>query len=253
MITVLIVEDEDMVRKGLVKTVDWNSMGCTVIGEAVNGKQGMDLIKELEPDLVITDVRMPYMDGVSMINALREDGCETHFILLSAHSDFSYVQGAIRAGAVDYLIKPLKDEELKKAIQRVFYPEEEGQKKESEEVPVQLQFHPNEVIDNKYARQAVQYIKHHYGEDISISSVAEYLQISEGYLSRVFKKETTYTFTNYLSFYRIVMACAFLKDRRMKVYEVTEKVGYTDTAYFSTLFKKLMGVTPKEYQDKRQE
>lgn len=248
MITVLIVEDEEMVRKGLVKTLDWESMGCTVIAEAANGKQGVDLIKELEPDLVITDVRMPYMDGVSMINQLRVEGCESHFILLSAHSDFSYVQGAIRAGAVDYLIKPLKDEELKRAIHRAFDTEET--EKSEKEVPTQLQFHPNEMIENKYARQAVQYIKHHYGEDISISSVAEYLQISEGYLSRVFKKETAYTFTNYLTFYRIAMACTFLKDCRMKVYEVTERIGYTDNAYFSTLFKKMMGVTPSEYQDK---
>lgn len=250
MITVLIVEDEDMVRKGLVKTIDWKDMGCTVIAEAVNGAQGVDLIKELKPDLVITDVRMPHMDGVSMIQKLREEGCTTHFILLSAHSDFSYLQGAIRAGAVDYLIKPLKDEELKKAIWRAFYKENPETDKNKDEVPTQLQFHPNEAIENKYARRAVSYIKHHYAEDISISSVADYLQISEGYLSRIFKKETTYTFTNYLMFYRIVMACTFLKDCRTKVYEVAEKVGYSDTAYFSTLFKKMMGVSPSEYQDK---
>ena len=104
-------------------------------------------------------------------------------------------------------------------------------------------------LENKYVIRAVQYVKRHFNEDISIGTLAEYLQISEGYLSRVFKKETGYTFTNYVIFYRIAMACELLKDCRMKVYEVTEKVGYSDTAYFSTLFKKMMGMSPTEYQE----
>lgn len=251
MIRVFVVEDEDMVRKGIIKTLDWKGMGCTVVAEASNGKQGVDLAKELEPDLVITDVRMPYMDGVSMIKRLQEEGSKAYFILLSAHSDFEYAQSAMRVGAVDYLLKPLKDEELKQTIQRVFFPQKAEHKQQHDtEVPTQLQFHPKENIENKYVRQAIFYIKQHYHEEISMNTVAEYLQISEGYLSRVFKKETAYTFTNYVSFYRIVMACSLLKDCRMKVYEVTEKVGYTDTAYFSTLFKKMMGVSPSEYQDR---
>lgn len=251
MIKVLVVEDEAMARKGIIETLNWNAMQCTVIAEASNGKQGIDLTRELKPDLVITDVRMPYMDGVSMIKQLREEGSESYFILLSAHSDFSYAQSAMRAGAIDYLLKPLKNDELEQTIQRVFYPEKEDKKK-MDEVPMQLQFHPNENIENKYVNQAIHFIRTHYCEEISISTVANYLKISEGYLSRVFKKETNYTFTNYLSFYRIVIACSLLRDCRLKVYEVTDKVGYSDTAYFSTLFKKLMGVSPSEYQDKMQ-
>ena len=249
MIKVIVVEDEAMARKGIVETLDWRAMQCSVIAEASNGKQGIDLVRELKPDLVITDVRMPYMDGFTMIKRLREEGSECFFILLSAHSDFSYVQNAIRTGAIDYLLKPLKHEELKQTIQRAFYPEKQDKKK-MEEVPMQLQFHPNEDIKNKYVNQAILFIKTHFSEDISISTIAEYLKISEGYLSRVFKKETTYTFTNYLSFYRISIACSLLRDCRLKVYEVTDKVGYRDTAYFSTLFKKLMGVSPSEFQDK---
>ena len=247
MIKVIVIEDEAMVRKGIIETLDWKAMQCTVIAEASNGRQGVDLIHELQPDLVITDVRMPYMDGVSMIKQLRAAGCNSHFILLSAHSDFSYAQSAIRAGASDYLVKPLRDEELKQTILRVFFPENEG-KEERTQVPVQLQFQPNTEIENKYVKQAIHYIKSNFGEDITISTVADYLQISEGYLSRVFKKETNYTFTNYLSYYRISIACSLLQNCRMKVYEVTNKVGYTDTAYFSTLFKKLMGTSPSEYQ-----
>lgn len=260
MIKVLVVEDEYMVRHGIIETLDWQSMGCSVIAEAANGMQGYDLIMELQPDLVITDIRMPYMDGVTMVLKLRENGCRAQFIMLSAHSDFGYAQSAIRVGACDYLLKPLKDEELKKAIARIFEPGVRADQEESEAVYDRNRsserknqaFGPWELLnakpENRYVLQAIQYIKKHYSEEISICDVADYLKISEGYLSRVFKKETHCTFTNYLSYYRISEACELLKNCRVKVYEVAEKVGYSDTAYFSTLFKKLTGISPSEYQ-----
>lgn len=259
MIKVLIVEDEYMVRHGIMETLDWASMGCTVIGEAANGMQGYDLIMELQPDLVITDIRMPYMDGVTMVLKLREQGCRCQFIMLSAHSDFGYAQSAIRAGACDYLLKPLKDEELKKAIFRIFGMDKENDsgnaagsvesalKQSGKRVPELAQL-LDVTTENRYVAQTIQYMKQHYREEISICDVADYLNISEGYLSRVFKKETNCTFTNYLSYYRISEACELLKNCRWKIYEVAEKVGYSDTAYFSTLFKKLTGISPSEYQ-----
>lgn len=252
MIKVLIVEDEEVARKGLVQTLDWKEMGCTVIGEAANGKIGIDLVKELEPDLIITDVRMPQVDGISMIHQLRREGCRAHVIMLSAHSDFAYAQSAMREGVADYLLKPLRVEELKATILRVFS-KDDGQSmqtgREAEHLPEVLKPEMLEKIENKYINRAVSYIGRHFGDDISVKTLADYLQISEGYLSRVLKKETGYTLTNYVMYYRIAMACELLKDCRMKVYEAAERVGYSDTAYFSTLFKKIMGMSPTEYQE----
>ena len=94
------------------------------------------------------------------------------------------------------------------------------------------------------------YMREHYKEDINISTVAEQLQISEGYLSRVFKKETDYTFTTYLSYYRMKVAMELLKEGNLKVYEVADAAGYSDTAYFSAQFKKIVGIAPSEYQDR---
>ena len=240
---VMIVEDERLVRQGIIKAIDWAELDCTVIGEAEDGEQGLDLIRELAPDLIISDIKMPKIDGVSMLKRLREEGLETPVILLTAYNDFKYVQAALRLKAADYILKPIKEEELKEAIKKLFYQEDP-----SENVnPPGLDFYPQNNISNKYVLQAINYIKFHYREDISISTVARFLEISDGYLSRAFKKETSYTFISYLTYYRIQMACILLKDCRVKVYEIAAKVGYSDTAYFSTLFKKLMGVSPSEY------
>ncbi|WP_426350345.1 response regulator transcription factor [Alloiococcus sp. CFN-8] len=240
---VMIIEDERLVRHGVIKTIDWEELGCTIIGEAEDGEQGLDLIRELSPDLIITDIKMPKLDGVSMLKKLREEAIDTPVILLSAYNDFKYAQAALRLKASDYILKPVKEEELKEAIRKLFHQEETAELVN----PPGLDFYPNKNISNKYVLQAIKYIKFHYKEDISISTVAAFLEISDGHLSRAFKKETSYTFTSYLTYYRIQMACILLKDCRVKVYEIAAKVGYSDTAYFSTLFKKLMGVSPSEY------
>ena len=94
------------------------------------------------------------------------------------------------------------------------------------------------------------YIGEHYSDpNISIGAIAQHLGLSEGHLSHTFKKETDYTLLNYLTRYRIHKATELLRDCRVKVYEVAERVGYRDITYFSATFKKLAGMSPSEYQD----
>ena len=196
-------------------------------------------------------MKMPRMDGVEMIAKLRENGCQAKFIILTAYSDFKYAQSALRLGVSDYLLKPLKDGELEFVVRRIQGQEEalESKVAKEQDMPV-FRLNPVKNTKNKYVEQAVQLIREHFREDINISTVAGELEISEGYLSRVFKKETDYTFTSYLTRYRMKKAMSLLKDCRVKVYEVAEQVGYSDTAYFSAQFKKLIGISPSEYQDR---
>ncbi|MCB7318495.1 response regulator transcription factor [Lacrimispora sp. 210928-DFI.3.58] len=252
MYKVIVIEDETMVRRGIILTINWQALDCVIVGEAANGEEGAELVKRLSPDIIVTDVKMPRMDGVEMIAKLREQGCRARFIILTAYSDFKYAQSALRLGVSDYLLKPLKDGDLEQAIEHIKNKLEErpaGNRENEAAAPV-LRFHSEKKAKNKYVEEAIQYIQAHYHEDITISTVAGSLEISEGYLSRVFKKETDYTFTSYLTYYRMQQAMNLLKDCRVKVYEVADKVGYSDTAYFSAQFKKIVGISPSEYQDR---
>ena len=112
MLKVLIVDDEPLVRRGIVLGVDWSARGCVVVGEAANGEEGLAAVERYKPNLIITDVRMPRMDGIEMMNRLRSAGCRAHVIVLTAHSDFSYARSALQFGADDYLLKPFRDQEL---------------------------------------------------------------------------------------------------------------------------------------------
>ena len=108
MIRVLMVDDEPLVRHGVVAGMDWAALGCEVVGEAQSGEEGLELARKLKPDLIITDIRMPKMDGITMMNTLREEGCAARCIVLTAHSDFEYARGALLFGADDYLLKPFR-------------------------------------------------------------------------------------------------------------------------------------------------
>ena len=112
MLKVLVVEDEEMIRKGIVLAVDWAALDCVVVGEAANGLQALEAVERYAPSLIITDLKMPVMDGLEMLRQLRERGNNAFVIILTAYDSFAYAQAALRLGAVDFLLKPFHDGEL---------------------------------------------------------------------------------------------------------------------------------------------
>ncbi len=246
MFKILVVDDETIIRRGIMLGVDWASMDCIVVGEAANGAEGLEAVRQYNPNIIITDVRMPHMDGIQMLTELRRQNCPASFILLTAYSDFEYARSALKLGAVDYLLKPFQTQELTGAVTRIRQKERE-----------QTILTPQNVLPltkgdkSKYVLKALQYIADHYMDaDISITSIASHLAVSESHLSHVFKKETSYTVIGYLTQYRMHMAMKLLTDHRYKVYEVAEMTGYRDLAYFGHMFKKTVGISPSEYRDR---
>ena len=250
MLKVLVVEDEEMIRKGIVLAVDWAALDCVVVGEASNGAQALEAVERYDPSLIITDLKMPVMDGLEMLRQLRERGNNAFVIILTAYDSFSYAQTALRLGAVDFLLKPFHDGELEQAVTRLKQRmDRAGQGGEKGPAPLPLP-ELKKGDKSKYVLEAMAYIGEHYHEpNIGVAAIAQHLGISEGHLSHTFKKETDYTLLNYLTRYRIHRAMELLRDCRLKVYEVAEQVDYRDIAYFSATFKKLVGMSPSEYQD----
>ena len=187
MLKVLIVDDETVVRRGIVLGVDWASLDCVVVGEAANGEEGLAAAERYNPNLIITDVRMPRMDGIEMMRRLREKESTAHFIILTAYDEFDYARAALRYGAADYLLKPFRDQDLMSAIARV-------REKEGAAQPAEDTLLLPKGDKSKYVLQTLNYIAEHYADtDINIASIARHIGISEGHLSHVFKKETNYT------------------------------------------------------------
>lgn len=258
--TVVVVEDEQLVSKGIILTTNWSKFDCEVVASASNGLEGIEVVTRLKPDIVISDVRMPGLDGIEMIQQLRADGIQSEFIIISGYSDFEYARQAIKLGVRDFLTKPIDDAELENALSRIVETIRDKQTLHTFQDKMSnmnddrmhllkdcVDASPSYNLD--YVARAVKYIAGNYPNDISIKTVADSLYISESYLSRLFKVKLNQTFVDYLTYFRIKTACSLLKDPDIKIYNVANMIGYKDQRYFSVIFKKLVGMTPKEFRD----
>lgn len=417
MITMLIVDDEYLVRQGIMQTIPWETYGIHIIGDASNGSDGLKIALEYQPDIILTDMRMPEVDGIHFMKQLRRQGVDSSIIVLSGFDDFNYAKSALTYGALNYLLKPIDNDELLKTILDVatlvkqkkstakyyacmkeeftnikkqfllnlidgqykdlhhvkekiglfqvpinlnalflvvitvddfnllpttYTPEEIDQLKKAieNELASILILHPtfmgsvlnrehqwlvivnplenkstedmplileslcstflnhasrkftitfsigiSELCDDimtlnriyehtllaandklipgrsnisfskdlhlnaprKEVKKAMQYIRKNYEQPITVDTVADYLNLSASHLMRIFKDDLGTTLNEYLTQHRINLAKELLKEGQYKIYEVSYHIGYKDVRYFSQIFKKSVGMTPRQY------
>ena len=241
MYKVLIVEDEEMIRKGLRYTFPWESLDLIVVGEASNGVEGLSKIDELNPDVVILDINMPMMNGITMLEKSLSDH-NYAAIILSGYDEFNLAKQAIHLGATDYLLKPVNNDELTAALEKA--KEEAIIKKQyiplikDTTSPHSLEkIHLNLIKDmpssSKHVAKMISYIKENYNQRISIQDLVDILQLSSTYLNR----------------YRIKKAITLMKNGDEKIYNIAYAVGFKDYRYFINVFKKYTNSIPSNFID----
>lgn len=255
MYKVLLVEDEKMIRKGLAYNFDWIGCDCTIVGEAGNGEEGVEMIRSLNPDIVVTDVGMPIKNGIQMLEETMEAyGYEA--IILSVYDEFHYAKAAMHLGVAEYLIKPLEYEQLKKALEKAkaqcrmkqHFSDAETKTREALERDVfDFKIVLPEQSYSPRTRVMVTYISDNYQKKISINDLIEPLQTSATYLNQLFKKETGFPFNDFLNRYRIQMAIQKLKEDDCKIYNVAVECGFKEYKYFINVFKKYTGILPSAF------
>lgn len=254
MYQILIVEDEEIIRKGLVYGVPWSEMDCSVIGEAANGVEGIHAIETLHPDIVLVDINMPILDGLEMLRASID---VHHFsaIILSGYSDFNYARTAVHLGVTEYLLKPIDREELKVAIENAKQLQSmkntwlEEQKKQGALRNVQLLDRRTDEESDLVVRQMLKLIEAHYKEKLVMQDVMNELNYSETYLNKRFKKATGSTFNEYLNRFRIQKAVEILQDHEISPSEADTLCGFSTFKYFKNVFRKYMGCSPREFRE----
>lgn len=253
MYKVLVVEDEERIRKGLLFLTDWLKAGCAVTGEAADGREGLRLIEELSPDIVITDVKMPFLDGIAMLEAAQKK-CAFEAIILSGYSEFSYAQKAVSLGVTEYLLKPLDFKLLYRALEKSCA---KRAARRAEALRAAAQAAPPEPLrlptrSSKYVARLLARIQSSYAEKLSLSDLSEEYGVSATHLNTQFKKETGCTFNDFLNRFRIQRAAELLQSGRLKVYEAAEAVGFADYKYFTQVFKKYTGCPPGYFSGARE-
>ncbi|WP_277678353.1 response regulator [Gracilibacillus dipsosauri] len=119
MLKVLFVDDEPLIREGLCSIIDWKSYGYRIVGTAKNGREGLELIRQQNPDLVFVDIKMPGISGINMVARAKAFGNTAKYVVLSGYSDFTFAQESIRLGVESYLLKPVDENELIPLIQKI--------------------------------------------------------------------------------------------------------------------------------------
>ena len=239
MYKVLIVEDEDIIRKGLLFMVNWQEADCVVVGEAVDGLEGLEKIRETNPDIVVVDINMPVKDGLSMLeDSIEEYGYDA--VIVSGYSDFEYARKAIRLGVTEYLLKPVNFNELYDALRKI---------KDKQQAAARLRHELKQLDMEKRKLGILDYIKEHYSSRVSLTDVSEQCGMSCTYLNSKFKSFTGYTFNDYLNRYRMQKAVDLLKENKYKVYEIADLVGFSDYKYFIKVFKKYVGCSPVKFME----
>lgn len=245
MYRVVLVDDEQIILQGLMKVFPWEEYGCTVAGTATDGVEGLKLIQSIRPHIVLTDIRMPNMDGLSMVAALRSEYPHMQVAVLTAFRDFDYAQRALHLGVCRFLLKPSKMDELKEAFAFMTAtldaePQEDAQALEDGATASEA--------GNFVARAAMQYIRQHYTERISLGDVADSVYVSQWHLSKLINGHLGKSFFDIVNGLRINKAKELLTDPALKIHEIAQLVGYGDVAHFSKNFKKIVGVSPMEYR-----
>lgn len=239
MYSIMIVEDEYLVRQGISSLVDFKKFNMQVIGEAENGLEAWEKIQAECPDIILTDINMPQMNGIKLAQLAREQYPQLHIIFLTGYDDFDYALSAVKLGADDYLLKPFSREDVEAMLIKV--------KEKLDKEKKQQQVH--ELVEKAEFSDLEQAIHDRLADtELSLKSLSFQLGFNSSYLSVLIKKELGLPFQDYLIQERMKRAKLLLLTTDLKVYEVAEQVGFEDMNYFSQRFKQIVGVTPRQFK-----
>lgn len=235
----LIVDDEENSRSALATYFPWEENGFHVCGQASDGKAALEFLEKHPVHVILTDISMPVMDGIALAKCLQEREDTPCVVFLSAYDDFHYAQNAIKYGVRFYILKPSDFEEIQETFIKIRQELDEKYKIESECV--------NEDED-EIIKQVLLYIEKEYRTG-TLGALAKILYTNPSHLSQLIKLKTGKNFMNLLLETRMKQAALFLSDPSIKIYLVSELVGYTNPNNFARAFKLYYNQSPKEYRD----
>ena len=233
MIKVIVIDDQPLEGKMIAFILGRACPFAEYGGQAFNARDGVELARQQQPDLVFLDITMPGYDGIGIIRELRRLCPDIRIVMLTAHDDFDFVRRAMREGANDYLLKPTRPRDVQEAVER--WSNLPGVR---EEDPIVL---------------AKRYVEDNLARSITLADVAESLYLSPTYFSRLFKQRTGHTFSAWLARRRIQRAQRYLDETTLSVADIATQVGYREANSFTRLFKQATGLSPTEYRKRPRE
>ena len=244
--SVIVAEDEPLIRANIVKKLADCCPQFEVVGQAADGQEALEAIGELSPDVLVTDIRMPVLDGLALIREVYYTYPDVKVLIASGYDDFSYAKSALSFGVKDYLLKPIEAAELRQTMSRLAVQLEAEREKFEAEHPGFAGSHAQDEV----AALVKEYLRGHFAEEISLNDLAARFRLNQAYLARLFKRREGVAPIRYLRDLRVNHARRLLGEHpEMEIKQVGALCGYPDQGYFSRIFKQAVGVSPQEYRE----
>jgi YesN/AraC family two-component response regulator len=237
MYKLVIADDEEKILEGISNLFPWQQIGFQVVGTFLNGKDLLHYVRENPADVVLSDIEMPFMNGIELAGELSKTP-ELKIVFFSSYQNYEYFRSAIQFRVFDYLLKPINFNELITCFEKL-------KRKLDEERCVETRIptsYYNQIID-----KVSQYLEENY-QNASLEKAALLVNMSTSYLSKIYKDKSGKGFSDKLLDIRMKKACEFLNDIRYKSYDIAYYVGYDNPTNFSRAFKAYFNMTPKEYR-----
>ncbi|HLI70708.1 MAG TPA: response regulator [Ktedonobacteraceae bacterium] len=244
---ILVAEDEEIARRALRLICERSECPVEVVAEASTGRQVVEALEAAHPDIILMDVVMPGIDGLEATRMVHEKYPATRVAIVSAYEKFDYARQALRAGAVDYLLKPVRPEQVE-ALLKKLCADLDAEKARMAGAEV---FTPNAGEQGPHAyllRRVREYVAAHYAQSLTLEEVAGQVALSPTYFSRIFKQEMGCTFVEYLTRVRLDEAKRLLRTTTLSLADIGYAVGYQSPNYFSEVFKAVEGMTASAYR-----
>jgi len=238
MYNLLILDDEPLFRQYTRSVIDWQELGFEVF-EADNGKTGIDIVKSRDIALVFADINMPIMDGIEFGRIAKKIKPDIYIVIVSGYGEFEFTKKAIKIGVNDYILKPFSEEEIKEVVYKI---KDNLDKKYG--VIKGLKKKQGLMAENVKAYIALNFTR----ANLSVSEIARHFYVDSSYIRRVFKKAYNMSITEYILNLRMEKAKELLVENNFKLSVICEKVGFEDYNYFSRVFKRYCGISPKVYE-----
>jgi len=237
---VLIVDDESLVREAIARLADWSLFEVSRVVEVADALQALQLLQsDPELDIVLTDMKMPEMDGVQFLQEMETLGLRRAVIAISGYSDYLYTRQAIQSGLVDYILKPVVPEDLNTALSAAVALLERNM---VEDEPVLVS------QDNPVIEEVLAFLSQHFLEKVSLQDLADQFAVSREHLSRQFKKHVGVNLFEYIARMKIEAAKVRIIQSSQPIKIIAYELGFQDEHYFSKAFRRVVNQSPTEFR-----
>ncbi len=252
MYKVLIVEDDENMCFLYSKMKEWKDYGFRIAGTAFNGREAMEKLKNFQYDVVATDIRMPDMDGITLLKEIREHKIPVLTVLISSYDEFEYARQGILYGACDFLVKPIRRKNLAEMLQRLkdlleIQSKEEINSDFMKVVCEKLELDKKDDFSVRVCRICVENLE----ENITMEQLSEQMNLSKDYFGKMVKQHFGVPFKEVMNIIKIEYAKKMIQEENLKTYEISQLLGYSSPDYFTKIFKQYAGITPSQFKKEK--